>query len=85
MVAAAVQPYRRWRRAGTSAVRPDESRTKDGGGLVHGNPLYHWIALGIASVLLLPLSTAILIYRRSAGVHRETSALAIHEAQALRR
>ncbi|WP_149827315.1 hypothetical protein [Streptomyces tailanensis] len=41
-------------------MRPDESRTKDGGGLVHGNPLYHWIALGIASVLLLPLSTAIL-------------------------
>ncbi|GAB2958690.1 hypothetical protein GCM10023080_018170 [Streptomyces pseudoechinosporeus] len=27
---------------------------------MHGNPLYHWIALGVVSVLLLPLSTAML-------------------------
>lgn len=27
---------------------------------MHGNPLYHWIPLGISTVLLLPLSLAVL-------------------------
>lgn len=28
---------------------------------MHGNPLYHWIALAISSALLLPLSAALLL------------------------